>query len=204
MRNIVPILFAAFIFSSCVGVASEIVLRRDGSGTIVLQYRFSRELESLGKLDGNEKWPSVPVGKADFERTVARVEGLSLNSFTTKTTGKDVINQVKLDFANLEALIRFLDASGQRASLAQEGGRNRLSLDFSGGGRNADPELLALLASAMEGYSLDFGITLPQEPELRETPPVGTVTIRGKRAGFSVPMAELLSSAEPVTLEILW
>jgi hypothetical protein len=212
MKNRALILLAALMFSSCVGVTSEILLRRDGSGTISLEYRFSRELEALGKLDGNERWPSLPAGKADFERTLARLEGLSLGSFTTKTTGKDVINQVKLDFAGLEALVRFLDASGQRASLAREGGKNRLTLVFSGAGR-ADPELLTLLGAAMEGYSLDFGITLPQEPELRipdgnggfrEIPPAGTVTVQGKRAGFSVPLAELLSSPAPVTLEILW
>jgi hypothetical protein len=195
-----------------VGVASEIVLRRDGSGTISLEYRVARELETLGKLDGNERWPPLPVGKADFERTTARIEGLSLGAFTTKTTGKDIVNQVKLDFANLEALVRFLDASGQRVSLTRDGGKNRLSLGFGGTG-GVDPELLALLASAMGGYSLDFGLTLPQIPELHimdgnggvlEIPPAGTVTVQGTRAGFSAPMAELLSSAEPVFLEILW
>jgi hypothetical protein len=213
MRNRVFILLAALMFSSCVSLASEIVLRRDGSGTMSLEYRFSRELESLGKLDGNENWPPLPVGKADFERTLARIEGLSLGSFTTKTAGKDIVNQVKLDFASLEALVRFLDAGGQRASLAREGGKTRLTLTFSGGGGGVDPELLALTASAMEGYSLDFGLTVPNVPELRildgngglrETPPAGTAALRGKRAGFSVPLAELLSSAEPVTLEILW
>jgi hypothetical protein len=207
MGKKLPALLAVTVifFSSCVGVASEIVLRRDGSGTLSLVYRFSRELESLGKLDGNERWPPLPVGKADFDRTIARIDGLSLHSFTTKTAGKDIINQVRLDFASLEALLRFLDASGQRASLTQEGGRNRLTLSFSGANsRSVDPELLALLASSMEGYSLDFGITLPQKPELRGTPPAGTVAIQGTKVVFSTPMAELLASPEPVTLEILW
>jgi hypothetical protein len=233
MRNITLALAAAFIFSSCVGVAQETVIRRDGSGTIVLQYRFSRELETLGKLDGNEKWPSLPVGKADIERTLARIPGLSLRSFTTKTTGKDIVNQVKLDFTGLEALVHFLNGSvgdtgsygdtgaagdtgsagGQRASLARDGGKNRLTLAFGGSGGGTDPELLALLTTAMEGYVLDFGLTLPRAPELRildgngglrETPPAGIVNLRGNRAGFSAPMAELLSAKEPVTLEILW
>ncbi|GHV76856.1 hypothetical protein AGMMS49942_16770 [Spirochaetia bacterium] len=204
MRNIALVLAAAFMLCSCVGLASEIVLRRDGSLSMSLEYRFSRELESLGKLDGNENWPPLPVGKADFERTVARIEGLSLGSFTTKTAGKDVVNQVKLDFTNLEALVRFLDASGQRASLAREGGKTRLTLSFGGGGGGVDPELLALLASATEGYSLDFGLTLPHAPELRERPQTGAVVLEGNRVGFSMPLAELLSGAEPVTLEILW
>ena len=166
----------------------------------------------MGKLDGNEKWPPLPVGKADFERTVARIEGLSLGSFSTKTTGKDIINHVKLDFARLDALVGFLDASGQRAFLAQEGGKNRLTLTFSGGG-GVDPELLVLAAAAMECYSLNFGLTLPTAPEVRildgnggilTSPPAGTLSVKGTGAVFSVSMAELLSSPEPVTLEIVW
>ncbi|GHV30796.1 hypothetical protein AGMMS4952_18330 [Spirochaetia bacterium] len=216
MRNITLALLTAFMFSSCVGVVQEILIRRDGSGTVSLEYRFSRELETLGKLDGNENWPPLPVGKADFERTVARIPGLSLHSFTTKTAGQDIVNQVKLSFSSTEALVHLLNGSaggsGQRASLVREGNRNRLTLGWSGGG-DTDPELLSLLGAAMEGYILEFGLTLPQTPELRildgngrarETPPAGTVTVQGKRAGFSVPMAGLLSSPEPFTLEILW
>jgi hypothetical protein len=209
---LIPLLVTAFVFSSCVGTATEIVIRRDGSGTVAMEYRISREFESLGKLDGNERWPPLPVGKADFERTAARVEGLSVRSFTTKTTGTDVINQIKLDFTSLDALVRFLDASGQGASLGREGEKNRLTLSFSSF-PGTDPELLTLVSSAMEGYSLDFRLTLPVNPELRipdgnggllESPPAGSAAVQGTGVSFSSPMAELLTSPRPVTLEILW
>ena len=220
MRNIALILLTAFIFSSCVGLASEIHLRPDGSGSMSLEYRISRELESLGKLDGNERWPPVPAGKADFERTAARLPGLTLKSFTTKTTEKDIINRATLDFANLEALVRFLNGSvgdttsGQGASLSRDGAKTRLTLRFSAGdGGGVDPALLALAASVMEGYVLDFSLTTPVAPELRvldasggvrREAPAGTVTVKGNRAAFSAPMAELLAGTEPVILEILW
>ncbi|WP_010256656.1 hypothetical protein [Treponema primitia] len=206
------LLAAALVFSSCVGVATDIVIHRDGSGTIAMEYRLSREFESLGKLDGNERWPPLPVGKADFERTVARVEGLSLRSFTTKTTEQDVISQAKLDFTSLEALVRFLDASGQRATLTRDGGKNRLTLGFNGA-PGTEPELLALVSALMEGYSLNFSLTLPANAELHildghggvlTSPPVGIVSVQGTKAGFSSPMADLLSSSQAVNLEILW
>ena len=41
------------LLSSCMGVQADIALNSDGSGILVLEYRFSRLLESLGKLDGN-------------------------------------------------------------------------------------------------------------------------------------------------------
>jgi hypothetical protein len=202
----------AFVFSSCIGTATEIMIRRDGSGTIAMEYRISQEFESLGKLDGNERWPTLPVGKADFERTAARVDGLSVRSFTTKTAGKDVLYQVKLDFAGLDGLVHFLDASGQRASLTQEGGKNRLTLSFDSFS-GTDPELLALVSSVLEGYSLDFSLTLPVPAALRildenggvlESPPAGSATAQGTVVRFFSPIAELFTSPRPVNLEILW
>jgi hypothetical protein len=210
-----PLLCAVLVCSSCVGASVEIVARRDGSGTIALEYRLSRDLESLGKLDGNERWPIIPVGKADLERSAARIEGLSLRSFSEKTADADVIYQAQFDFANLNALVRFLDDTGQRASLVREGAENRftLSFNYSAGRVEADEKLLDLVASSFEGYALAFGITLPQEPELRvvdrsgaplESSPSGTALLQGNRVSFSAPMADLLSAAEPTLLEIVW
>ncbi|MDR2078448.1 MAG: hypothetical protein LBP74_01855, partial [Treponema sp.] len=150
--------------------------------------------------------------KADFERTAARVDGLSLRSFTTKTTEKDVIYQIKLDFADPEALVYFLDASGQGASLGREGEKNRLTLSFNSF-PGTDPELLALASSVLEGYSLDFSLTLPVNAELRipdqnggvpGSPPAGSASVQGTVVSFSSPMAELFTAARPVSLEILW
>jgi hypothetical protein len=210
-----PLLCVVFVFSSCLGASVEIVARRDGSGTIALEYRLSRELEALGKLDGNEKWPIVPVGKADLERSAARIAGLSLRSFSEKTAAAEVIYQAQFDFANLEALARFLDDTGRSASLVREGTANRLSLSFnhSAGRIEADEKLLELVASSFEGYALVFGITLPQAPRLRvldrrgaplESPPAGTALLQGNRVSFSAPMADLLSATEPSLLEIVW
>jgi hypothetical protein len=214
-RKFFSLFFAVLVCSSCVGASMEIVTRQDGSGTIALEYRLSRELESLGKLDGNENWPVVPVGKADFERSAARIEGLTLRSFSERATPADRIYQAKFDFANPEALLGFLDSSGQRASLNREGGKNRLVLSFndSAGQIDLDPELLDLVAESFAGYALDFAITLPRTPELRaadgsggftESPSVGTALVQGNRVSFSAAMADLVSAQSPARLEIVW
>jgi hypothetical protein len=214
-KRAIPLLCAVLLFGSCVGASMEIVLRPDGAGTIALEYRLSRELESLGKLDGNEKWPVIPVGKADFERSAARIEGLSLRSFSEKTTAADRVFQAKFDFASTDALVRFLDSTGQRATLDREGGKNRLVLSFnsSAGLADTDPQLLALVASSFEGYALDFSVSLPRQPELHvgdgrggytESPSAGTALLQGNRVSFSAPMADLLGAREPARLEILW
>jgi hypothetical protein len=207
------LLLAAFTLGSCLGVNSEIVINRDGSGTLNLEYRIARMVESLGKLDGNERWPPVPVGQADFERTVARIEGLSMSSFSSKIDGEDLIYTVKLAFADRKALVRFLDATGQRAAWTGEGGENRLSLGLGGGAGIRDPELSRLAASLFEGYTLSFGFSLPGNAAVTlrddrggvlEKPPSGTLSSRGGRVLFSSPMAGMLDSSGELTLEIRW
>jgi hypothetical protein len=66
---------------SCIGVKADITINADGSGKLALEYRVSNMVEALGKLDGNERWQTVPLGRADFERTLARLPKLRLSSF---------------------------------------------------------------------------------------------------------------------------
>jgi hypothetical protein len=201
------------LLGSCLGISSEIAIGRDGSGTITLEYRLSRMVESLGKLDGNERWLPVPVGQADFERTADRIEGLKVASFSSRTSGEDLINTVKLEFAHPGALVRFLDATGQRAAWTREQGGNRLTLSLGGGAEIRNPDLRELTAGLSEGYVMHFGLTLPgtAETTLRdsrggalEQPPVGTLRSQGGRVVFSSPMADMLSSPQTVTMEIRW
>jgi hypothetical protein len=204
--------FSLSVLGSCIGISSEITLRRNGSGTVRLEYRFSRELESLGKLDGNKEWPPVPVGRADFERTVARVPGLALKSFKSAVEGNDAVYHVTLSFADTDALIRFLDASGQKASLSRENGRARLSLVLADGYDGIDPSLGELVATACRGYFLTLDFSLPAKAELTLTdgsgrridPPQGWKLAGGSRSSFSAPMGEILLFDGPLCLETTW
>jgi hypothetical protein len=200
-------------FSSCIGVKTNITIRDNGSGTIDLEYRISRAAESLGKLDGNEGRPPLPVGKADFERTITRIDGLRLTSFSARDDEKDRVIRVKMDFSGPDALIGFLDVPGQRARLIREGKKHRLSLTLGAGTQNQDPELMELTEAVFRGYTMELGITFPRDITLTLTdgsgreidaPPVGNVRETGRNLWFSSPTAALLSTKEPVLMEIRW
>jgi hypothetical protein len=212
-RTIVTALLLTGLLGSCLGVKSDISIRRNGSGSISLEYRISGDLESLGKLEGNALWPPLPVGRGDFERTAARVPGLSLDSFNVKTGGGDVVSRVKLDFADTQALLGFLDAAGQRAALTREGDRQCLSLSLGGGNRALDQDLAALVLTVCEGYSLEMNFSLPGDAEMAlfdgngrrlDAPPAGWVVAHQGGPGISVPMGRLLTSEETLRLEIRW
>jgi hypothetical protein len=203
-----------FFFGSCIGVSADIAIRKNGSGFITLEYRISGELESLGKLDGNARWLPVPVGRADFERTVGRIPSMRIASFSSKRQGGDLVNRVRLDFGNTGALLKFFDALGAGAGLVSENGKKLLALDFGGGG-DADPLLAEFAAKAAAAYSLELRFDTGAGGEIflagrdgqkreAESLPPGWIIRGGSKAVFSAPMGDILTAAEPVRLRIRW
>ncbi|MDR1058410.1 MAG: hypothetical protein LBL43_02575, partial [Treponema sp.] len=147
---------------SCIGVNSDVFLKPDGSGTITLEYRISRILEGLGRQDGNERWLTIPVGKADFERTLERLPGIKMLSFSSREEGPDLVVMVKMEFKNMEALLRFFDSTGNRAVCTLEGGVNRLVLTLAEAKkRNGNRELDELFSRIAAPYGVRLAFTLP-------------------------------------------
>jgi hypothetical protein len=209
------VLLLVFFFGSCVGVSADITIRKNGSGFITLEYRISGELESLGKLDGNARWPTVPVGRADFERTIGRIPSMRISSFSSKKRDGDMVNRIKLNFGDTGALLKFFDALGTGASLVRENGRNLLALDFGGGEGPVDPLLAEFAAKTLAGYSLSLRFDTGAEGEIflvdrsgemrgTESLSAGWIMRSGRKMFFSAPMGDLLTESEVVRLRIRW
>jgi hypothetical protein len=199
------------VLNSCLDVSADITIKADGSGKIALEYRVSQELESLGRLDGNEGKPAVPVSKTDFERTVARIPGLRLSGYVSKDVrgasgGSELVTKAALDFKDLSALPAFLDSTGSRAALVQDGAGSLLRLTLlepSEGITNSD--LLSLLRTISEGYDFSISFTLPKDASLVTIPspvPAAKLVTNVKKVSFSIGMGELLSLKEGLALEI--
>jgi len=204
---------AVFLLTSCLGASMDITIRPNGSGRIVLEYRVSQMLESMGRLDGNENWPAIPVGRADLERSVARVPGLRLSSFSARDVpngsgGSDLVTRAVLDFNNTDALLAFLDITGSRATLVQENGSSRLHLvllDPSPAVENV--ELLSLFRQVSAGYEIRIGVNAPRRIYATMVqgpmPPVRART-DGRNFSFAVDTGDLPAFTEGLALEISW
>ena len=206
------------LMTSCLGAAADIVMRADGSGSITLEYSVSQMLESMGRLDGNERWPAIPVGKADFERSVARIPGLRLSSYSVKEYprryskppnsnplgDKDLVTKVKLDFKDTAALLAFLDSTGSRASIVAT--TMRLVL-LDPATDTLDADLLSLLEQISAGYDISIGFTAPKSAYLSCFPSSVTaarIVPQGKKVSFTIGTGELVSLRDGLALEIRW
>jgi len=208
---------ALTLMNSCLGVVAEINIRADGSGTIVLEYRVSQMLESLGRLDGNEHWPAIPVGRADFERSLARIPGLRLSSFSAKDVphssgGRDLLTKVTLEFKDTAALLAFLDSTGNHASLVQET-RNAQTVNvlrlvlLEPSDARVNTDLLSLLREVSIGYELNISVSAPKNAALSVLPSsvmAARTASRGKKVSFAIGMGDLLELNQELTLEIVW
>jgi hypothetical protein len=214
-RNHFRLLKAAAVFavlcclSSCLAVSADIALNADGSGTIAMEYRMSLALKSLGEQDGNERWYPLPVGRADFDRTLQRLPGLKLLSFSTKEDENDLSVAAKLSFSDPAALTAFLDAYGEGAAYAP--GRLLLTLRDGKGKENRDLE--SLVAEISEGYSVKISLSPPEEGTLslldgsgRPVSPVqgAAIEAKGKTLSFAVPLSAILSARNGLRLDFRW
>ena len=202
-----------FLLSSCIGVNADIVLNSNGSGTIALEYHIPGALDALGRLDGNERWNSIPVGRADFQRTLDRLPEMKLLSFSSKEDGKNLVISAKMEFSTIRGLLAFLDASGRRSSFSGDARSGRLMLTLSEGAGITNPELVQLLAGISEGYSVRMSMSFPGEgslaiSDLQGRPlsaiPGAELVSRGRKVSCSFPLYGLLDSAEGINMEFGW
>ena len=203
---------AVIAMNSCIGVSADISINADGSGKIVLEYRLSRMLESLGRLDGNERKPIIPVGREDFERGVARIPGLSLKSFSSKEArgadgGRDTVVKAALDFSDTAALLAFLDITGSHVSHAGDNGNSLRLVFLEPASQALNADLVSLLQEAYSGYELRISLSAPKTATLAVSPPsvkTSQLVSQGKKVTFAIDIGDLLTLPDGLALEIAW
>jgi hypothetical protein len=198
------------IFNSCIGLSMDIQMKKDGSGKIIMEYRISGMAEATGKFDGNENWPTVPIGRIDFERSVARIPGIRLVSFFSNERQKDVITNVTLEYDNTQALLKFLDPSGKRSSFSE--GRLDIVL-YEAGLYNFDDELFDLVRQVSAGYNFTISFSAGKDSTMTLTdgagneikPPADSQFVQsGRKVSWSTSISEILELTNGLGVSFRW
>jgi hypothetical protein len=170
--------------------------------------------ETIGRLDGNEQWQIIPVGRADFERTLARIPGMKLVSFSSREQDNDIVNNVTLEFKDIETLLAFLDSTGSRAALNRSNGSNRLSFILN---KNASAEinanLLVLMRQVSAGYKVRMSFTAEGNSTMTFTngagevispPPEVQAVLSGKKVSLEIGTGDILSLTNGIGVRVSW
>jgi len=198
------------IFNSCIGLSMDIQMRKNGSGRINMEYRIPITAETIGRLDGNENWPLIPVGRADWERSIERIKGAELVSFSSRERAQEIITNIRLEFENTEALLNIIDPAKKRASV-RDGG---LLLIFNEPVLSViNKDLLELLKKVSAGYRFTVSFSAGGNSALsvtdgtgREIPPPekAEISSAGRKVSLSMETAEILSLANGLGVKINW
>ena len=210
--SIVFLLLFSIFLNSCLGISMDITMNKNGSGIIAIEYKVSRTLETLGRLDGNEKWNTVPVGKADIERTIERLPGVRLISFNSREDKTDMITDIKMEFSTPSDLMAFLDAPGRISAISGDGNSGKLFLRLSDSEAIKNPGLKDLIEDISKNYAVRIGMTFHDQGQLSLsdnfgndiTIPGSEIVSMGKTVSFSIPLYEILSSTDGICAEFKW
>ena len=208
LKKFFMVFIPVFFLGSCFGASMDISINSDGSGKIILEYRVSELIESLGRLDGNEKWQSIPVGKADFERMASRIQGLSIKSVSSSQKSNDLFTRAELTFENTDSLLTFLNGSGNCASFSTDKGQNYLRLTLADILEEpTGDDLISLLKEITSSYEISVSINVPKEANLELNPvnvPFTQMTTKGRKVSFSIGTGDLLSLKTGLVMDIKW
>jgi len=201
--------FAVLNFNSCIGLSMDIQMNRDGSGKLTLEYRLSRLLENLGKLDGNELMPSVPVGRADFERTIDRIPGMKISSFSVKDETKDTVYKAVLDFDNEKALLQFLNPY---ASITRQGQSGTLKIILFDQLPSYDQDMMELIAILSNDYDFSVSFSAPSNSTLTLNDAKGNslksqnvkLVPSGRKVSFSIGIMDTFELKDGLNLIFNW
>jgi len=209
----ISLIALCFVLSSCLGISADISLNQNGSGNIALEYQISKALDALGKLDGNERWNTIPVGKADFERTMDRLPGMKLTSFSSKEGRNNLIINAKMEFEDLNSLMSFIDASGLRSSFSGDANSGRIFMAVNEGKAKNNAALEKLIAEISKPYLVKLSMSFPNEGNVKITNnrglslndvPGSVIIPSGKKVSCSLPVNSVLSASDGINVEFLW
>jgi len=210
---LLPVLL--LMLNSCIGLSLDIKINRDGSGTLTFEYRVSRSLESLGSLDGNASKLAIPVGREDWEKTIQRINGASIASFSAKQSGQDTAYTIKINFDNPQTLRAIIDPSGEKTQIAVNNNSGKLKLILLDKAASAeyDRNLLDLARVLFKDYNFSISFSAHGNSTLSFTNGQGREIARpenapavqsGRQVSMSIGTMDLIELPDGLGVEFNW
>jgi hypothetical protein len=199
-------------------MSMNVQMNKDGSGRLTMEYRISKLISSLGGLDGNESMPTIPVGKTDWERTIERIPGAKLASYSIVEGKLDTQVKIAIDYFDEFTLGELLAPLEKRITIdnqGQSGSFEILVLDAvsSVDESKYDKDFLDLMRVFWEGYNVSFSFNGPADSTLTITDGAGNTVpvhsaaqtiLSGKNVSYSISIMELLEIKAGLCFKFTW
>jgi hypothetical protein len=191
-----------FLCFGCVGIESTLNINANGSGTLLLQYRVSQLLVSMGQTEEEgAQEPPLPLTEDDFRQAVRKSPGLTLRSVTREENESDVIIKAEIAFNSVNNLAASPLFADMPITFRRNGNNVTFSQVLTKGGEEMSEEQLQAMESFFQGYELGFVITAPGKIISYNR---GELSQDGRTLTYRISMTDLLQMKEKTELTVTW
>lgn len=203
MKKICLLLLGVIFLGSCVGIETRLDIRTDGSGSLSLTYRISRELVDLGRTEGDPVAVPLPVSREDFARALHGIDGVLLKSFRRAQDEKEVTIGAVIAFTSLEALSRveaFKELDTRISATAS--GRTLTQRIAKAAPQPVTADSRRMIDELFDGYELAYIVHAPAP--ITSSSPGTTLSADRRTLSFSTRISDLVDRTEDLVVSLSW
>lgn len=202
MKKCIVIMLLCISLASCINIESDITIKNDGSGIIVLTYTVSPLVRELGRIGDEVRSLPLPIYKEDFENLLLLYPGLTLKSHSVKVIDGESRVKATLLFQNVQALTPFGGGDEDPFFFEKSGDYTifRQNLPF-GDVDKLDEDMNAMLTEYCSGHSFIYCIHTP-DPIIEYSH--GEISNDKKHVVYKTGIIDVLKSKKGQSIEVKW
>lgn len=198
-HKILILILSVIILSGCLESRVSVVINRDFSGEVEINYSVSGESEYVSSDLSTMKYQFIPIDENSIRQITDRDDGLVLNKYERTDRGIETSIIISAGFSSLDKIEKLSkidgDAALLRISLPSEGNiRVAIRNPFSD---ETSDQTAALLKALYEDKILDFKIKVPG---FLTSTNIGELTNDPAEAELRLTFKQLVES----TSDIIW
>lgn len=215
-RNLAGVVAAALLLSSCIGFDSRVTFKGDGSGSLRIEYRLSKEFWDLDKQSGSQL--PVIVDEQELRQALAQAKGLELVALNRREDEKDVFVTAEIRFDRIEALAATEAFDDMPMSLERAGDDFVFRQTVTAadeeqpapapGAPQADPQAAAadkeieeMFAGVLKGYEVALAVNAPRPIKSHSA---GELSADRKSVSWRLPLDRLMEIPRGTVLTVTW
>ena len=210
MKRLLLLALVILLFSSCIGIESNVSFKKDGSGDIVFIYRISKMLTEMG---GEDAETPLPVSEEALTASVADHPGLTLKKVSQREDDQDIFITAEIGFEAIEEFTGLEDFSAMPMRLEARGGDTVFTQIISEGtgsdgdsedgssGEGEMAEMQAMMQEFFLGYELIFVVNAPSPIKEHN---LGELSGNGRSVTYVIPLLELTAMQQETVLSVVW
>lgn len=211
MKRFLLLALVVLLFSSCIGIESNVSFKNDGSSDIVFVYRISKMLTEMG---GEDTEIPLPVSEEELKASIADNPGLTLKKVSQREDDQDIYITAEIGFESIDEFTSLEDFSAMPMRLETRGGdtvftqiisegmgSDEGSEESSSGDAEMEEQMQAMMQEFFQGYELIFVLNAPSP--IKEYN-LGELSGNGRSLTYVIPLLELTALKDETVLSVVW